>query len=413
MKAATKVYSEKRNGIEKNVPLQMHIFFNGKRVSVFSTGFRCDVDMWDTDKQQMKRNTINKSGETAATINGKIKALRGSVDVWAANNPNGTIEELLKELRKVAGKKEKTEPKVFLDIYGHFDRFLKERKLSENRHEHYLVLKRALQRFEAYSGQSFTFDIDLYQFEQFLSNETTKKKSKRGINTVIGLMSKLRSFFLWAIDNELTLRNPFNKFKIGEAKYGTPFFITIEERNHLYNFDFKARKQLGIQRDIFVFQCLIGCRVSDLYKLTSANVINGFIEYIAIKTSDENPKTIRVPLTDTAKEIINRYKGGETLLPFISEVNYNLAIKEMFLLAGLTRIVTVLNTKTRKDEQKPLNEVASSHLARRAFIGNLYAKVQDPNVVGSMSGHVEGSKAFARYRNINDEIKTDVMKLIQ
>lgn len=30
-----------------------------------------------------------------------------------------------------------------------------------------------------------------------------------------------------------------------------------------------------------------------------------------------------------------------------------------------------------------------------------------------MSGHVEGSKAFARYRDIDDEIKLDVLKEIE
>ena len=182
-------------------------------------------------------------------------------------------------------------------------------------------------------------------------------------------------------------------------------FLTIAERNHLYHFDFKARKELSIQRDIFIFQCHVGCRVGDLMTFTASNVIDGFLEYVADKTSGENPKTIRVPLSATAVEIVERYKGGTKLLPFISEVNYNLAIKEMFEIAELTRMVTVLNTVTRKDEQKPLNEVASSHLARRTLIGNLYAKVKDPNIVGSMSGHVEGSKAFARYRTIDDKIK--------
>ena len=76
-------------------------------------------------------------------------------------------------------------------------------------------------------------------------------------------------------------------------------------------------------------------------------------------------------------------------------------------------MVTVLDTKTRKDVQKPLNKVASSHIARRTFVGNLYAKVRDPNIVGSLSGHVEGSRAYARYRKIDDEIKTDLINSIE
>ncbi len=43
------------------------------------------------------------------------------------------------------------------------------------------------------------------------------------------------------------------KFNIEQDVYGTPFYISIEERNNLYNFDLSERTQLAIQRDIFVF----------------------------------------------------------------------------------------------------------------------------------------------------------------
>ena len=80
---------------------------------------------------------------------------------------------------------------------------------------------------------------------------------------------------------------------------------------------------------------------------------------------------------------------------------------------GLKRMVNVLNPITREPEQKPLYQVASSHMARRTFIGNLYKKVKDPNLVGSLSGHTEGSKAFARYRDIEGEVETDLVKLLE
>ena len=84
----------------------------------------------------------------------------------------------------------------------------------------------------------------------------------------------------------------------------------------------------------------------------------------------------------------------------------------MFRLAGLTRMVTIINPTTREEEKKPLNELASSHLARRCFVGNLYKQVKDPNLVGSLSGHKEGSKAFARYREIDDDIKKELISLL-
>jgi hypothetical protein len=39
--------------------------------------------------------------------------------------------------------------------------------------------------------------------------------------------------------------------------------------------------------------------------------------------------------------------------------------------------------------------------------------VKDPNLVGSLSGHKEGSKAFARYREIDDEMKKELVDLLQ
>jgi len=84
----------------------------------------------------------------------------------------------------------------------------------------------------------------------------------------------------------------------------------------------------------------------------------------------------------------------------------------MFRLAGLTRMVTVINPTTREEEKQPLDKLASSHLARRCFVGNLYKQVKDPNLVGSLSGHKEGSKAFARYREIDEDMKKDLVNLL-
>lgn len=70
--------------------------------------------------------------------------------------------------------------------------------------------------------------------------------------------------------------------------------------------------QLAIQRDIFVFQCLVGCRVGDLIKMTKNCVINGGIEYIPRKTKEGRPLTVRVALNEIALEIVQRYKHCES-----------------------------------------------------------------------------------------------------
>ena len=162
---------------------------------------------------------------------------------------------------------------------------------------------------------------------------------------------------------------------------------------------------------------MIGCRVGDLVKLTPRNLINGKISYIARKTSGERHDPVEVPLNETARKIIERYYDGVRrdgkLLPFIAGQKYNEYIKDIFLLCGITRIITIWNSTLGREEQHPLNELASSHLARRTFIGNLYKKVQDPNLIGKLTGHAEGSKAFVRYRAIDDEMKQNLVNMLE
>lgn len=330
-------------------------------------------------------------------------------------------------------------------FFERFDEFLNERKYSHRREQQFTVVERALRRFELYTNRHLTLDEfgtdELRAFWAFLRDEHSyigiprydaalvavpecRPPAVRGTNAIIAIFIKLRTFIIWANKTaRITTNNAFDNYTIPPRVYGTPYFISIEERDAIAAFDFDAvgRPALSVQRDIFIFQCLVGCRVGDLNRLTTANIINGALEYIPHKTMDGRPVTVRVPLTAGARAIIERYAKPRKnpddpparLLPFIAQTNYNESIKDIFRLVGLTRFVTILNPKTREEEQRPLNEIASSHLARRTFIGNLYKQVQDPNLIGALSGHCEGSRAFARYRTIDEQMKTDLVNLLE
>ena len=235
----------------------------------------------------------------------------------------------------------------------------------------------------------------------------------RGANRIVDMKKCVKAFWNWLIKSQYTENNPFNGVEIGVEKYGTPYYLTIEERNLIANSDFSGRPKLEIQKDIFTFQCLIGCRVGDLYTLTADNVVNGILVYTPNKTKDHNNNfTARVPLSDLALSLIEKYKGKDPkgrLFPFISEQKYNEAIKAVLTHCEIKRKVNVRNTITGASEMKPINEIASSHMARRTFVGNAYKVVKDPNLIGRMSGHVEGSKAFVRYRDIDDDMLKEVI----
>ena len=352
--------------------------------------------------------------------------------------------------------------------------YLKKKQFSDSHKKAIRVLVRDVLRYEGFVRETdkerkeFTFDVDkvtrddiedLFDylrnehalaneyptlFKELLKNypESVGKGQRyleaRGDNTIIRLKKRLKAFFVWLYESNITTNRPFEGIKIGSERFGTPYYISIDERNMIAETDIdkvwsamdKEERQtiretykcdmpistLNVQRDVFVFHCFVGCRVGDLLTLTEKNIENGILVYTPHKTKDDEESVqARIPLHPKAVALIEKYKGMDKkgrLFPFISAQKYNVAIKVVFTLAGITRNVEIRNAKTGESEIKPINVIASSHIARRTFVGNAYFKVSDPNIICKMSGHVEGSRAFARYRKIEDSTLKDVIDMM-
>jgi len=375
------------------------------------------------------------------------KALSLTMDLPTSQITSAAIAEAQKTAKKREARK--------ASFFKLWEVFLNEKKkegLTFNTENGYKVVMRMMARYEGFVRQidkerkNFAWDIDkvsredIEDFIDYARNEHTlqheypsifasllmtppaeacEKRHKkvlesRGENTMKFIAKKVRAFFKWINEKGYTSNMPLKDLQIKSEQYGTPWFLTIDERNKIADFDLTDSPKLEAQRDIFIFQCLIGCRVSDLFALTKSSVVNGGIEYIPRKTKDNKPVVVRVPLNGRAQAILEKYKDykGKKLFPFISPQKYNDAIKEILTKCGIVRVVTVRNTLTGEQEQKPLNSIASSHMARRTFIGNLYKQVKDPNLIGKLSGHCEGSRAFARYRDIDEDLMKETVSLI-
>ena len=320
-----------------------------------------------------------------------------------------------------------------------YDKFLSERKLGEGRKRHYEVLRRMIHRYESYVKCSqgrvrYSFDVvkvdkgvldNLYDYIEneyeyveaypriLEDNPEARDIKPRGENYMSGVFKEVRAFFNWAYKNKIIDSFPFEGFEMPSEQYGSPIYLTLDDVDVIAKADFSDDKELEIQRDIFVFQCNVGCRIGDLLRLKKRDIINGAVEYIPTKTIKERAKTVVVPLNAIAMSIVEKYKDvpGDQLLPFISSQNYNENIKTILEKAGITYLVTKLDSVTRTESKVPINGMASSHMARRTFIGNIYKLVKDPNLVSALTGHAEGSRAFNRYRDI--DMKRDLVKILE
>lgn len=404
-------------------------------------------DWWDSKNEEIKKRIVCPE-EERRKVDCEIENLRIYVrkayeeDKARGRIKKGWLEKALQDYYagKERGAKKRVKKGDTLEVL--FDKFLEGRDAKLSRTKHYRVLERILLRYVEYIRLSrprqskYVLDVkaltteDLNAIYDYTVNEykivkeypaileaqpETRQINQRGGNTITGIFKNLRAFINWCQKEGYLSNNPFIGFEKGEGeRYGTPIYLTREELKQLYQADFSDNPALEVQRDIFVFQCNVGCRVGDMMRLTKQDIINGTIEYIPNKTIKESAKTVVVPLNAMAKAIVEKYKDcpGESLLPFIASQNYNYAIKDALKKAGITRLVTTLNQLTRTEEKRPIYEVASSHMARRTFIGNIYKQVRDQRLVSSLTGHSDGSRAFTRYRNIDIDMKQDLVNIL-
>ncbi|MBO7616021.1 MAG: tyrosine-type recombinase/integrase [Bacteroidales bacterium] len=416
---------------------------------------------WEqTDPKELKPDSLTQwmkdivwnSSEEETYIGGK----KTVVNRWGLGSKTQMNEAETKRKKEMA----KADNRYFLDVFRLFiDEQLKNGVIVETRWKTYSTCAGIWERMERYLGKRFRIKdlttADLYEFRSFIINEcdlweteqvtvgTYKKWQKtvekpvpkkryqaiyegydsilergvkrRSLNYVVIEFKYLKAFWHW-LDKvqKVKVDDIFEGFNMDQSVYGTPYFFSNEDRDKLFEADFSDRPELAVQRDIFVFQSLVGCRIGDLRRLKKSNIVDGkYLQYVAGKTRNESGKIVMVPLHPKAKIILERYKDtdDDRLLPFVADQKYNQRIKEMFkAVPEIDHTVTILDPVTRLEKQVKLSEVASSHMGRRNFCGNLYdAGFRDADIA-SMSGHAEGSKAISRYRKVSDETKQKMIE---
>lgn len=429
VKFATEQRKDKQgNLIITNVPVFADIRFAGIRMFYF-TGYRIDACKFDSELQQAKKQSIGKEGGRSVQydiINRRLKKIKAELELFFQDNDKVTKDQIKTLLDNACKKAITVDPLADAEFYNMFDKYHDVCTLSQGRKGKIKTVIRHLQRYEAKRGIKITFEkvtVDLLRdFENYLRNESTTPKANCktvvykpiSITTAHNLISLFRAYWNFARKElkrqGVELHQPFGSegYQVPTEIYGQPVYITAAERNILFDATIESERLRRV-RDIFVFQCLIGARVGDLCKLTKANIQNNTITYIPRKTKEGKPVAVSVPLHKMALEILNRYDLPDgKILPFITDQRYNNYLKELFRVVKINRIVTRLNPNTKEQEQVPLCDIVSSHMARRAFVGNLYGKV-DNGIIGSMSGHVAGSRAFTRYYEVSKELQDEAI----
>lgn len=332
-------------------------------------------------------------------------------------------------------------------MYPRFLRFIDEAHrdgvMGDTRYAVALSKARKLDRFLRINGQSsipvraFTNEMVL-KFRQFIQNEYQyvllypglyprgaghRPPQKRLRDTTVVHDLKLLQAFFAELENTGEIdRSPFRRISVEKRRhmmhvmYDAPIFLRAEELKQVMATPVPAELQRA--KDIFVLNCAIGCRISDLLRMTMDKVAVSedgipYVHYIPSKTSKMQTTNLEVmtPLIESALEIVlrtrlelfgqrtDRRSAGERdgrNLKYQKQV-YNQALRRLLEYCGIDRPVCLYDSELGDNVYRPLYEVASSKLARKTHV-DMLTKVQINYYAAGL--HRAGSDAVFRYTSL-------------
>ena len=394
-------------------PIYIGSTIRGRFIKVH-TGLKVKPIEWDFNKKEYKRKHSDWY-ENNNFLSSKLSEIRRRFLNMRLESEE-LLPEQVKELMIQVLKGKTTEIKV-INFFDVFDQFLVEKaKISKpGTLQKYTILKMHLQTFEK-SYYKLTFDKINRQFD--IDFKYWSVNVKKHLNNSISRNIKcVKVFMKWAHEQKFHNSLEFAKLKSNNDE-GTIVALTYEEFSRIANLDLSDNSKLDRVRDIFIFQCLVGQRFSDLSNLKIKDIrhnSNGYFwEVYQIKGSKRT--SIMIPLLDKAVEIVEKYKKenmqpNDLVLPMISITNMNVYLKELGKTAQLNDLQNKVNYSGLNRVEKATKkwEVLSSHTARRSFVTLSLQMGMRPEVVRAITGHTIG-KMLERYTSISENIKTSEMK---
>ncbi|WP_044095462.1 site-specific integrase [Bacteroides sp. HPS0048] len=319
-------------------PIEVSISTNGERI-YFSTGKQVQATDWNKEKQSVKGKS-----EESQLINGYLTQLRNKIyqkEIELTQRGYLITAELLKDA--VLDKVEILNEKTLLEILEDHN---KERKAMVGKNlapATYWVFEYTARLLTEYIKQKYQRE-DLYLrelnigfiqgFHSFLLG-----KKKMGQNSSTKHLKFLKQIVNLAVANSYMTFNPFLPYKI-EREPVEIDFLDEEELRKVINFDTPIPR-FERAKDMFLFGCFTGLSYIDIKTLTPEHFEKDGTGRIWIKKRRVKTGVLsRIPLLPIAKLILDKYKGGDKLLPIQDPADVNKYLKDIAILCGINKRIT-------------------------------------------------------------------------
>ncbi|MBU1098760.1 MAG: phage integrase SAM-like domain-containing protein [Bacteroidetes bacterium] len=261
--------------------------------------------------------------------------------------------------------------------------------------------KNNLEKFVETYNLKPTFDnVNMLFFDSYKNYLIGQEKVN---HTILRYVGALKTFMSWALDRNYHKNTEFLKFSYN-AEANEVIALSENELALIEKKEFETDRLIRA-KDLFVFQCYTGLRVSDLMKLNSTDFHGDHFKFRTKKTR----ALLNVPLCPASIEIADKY---DYELPRISSQKYNDAIKDVCKSAGIDATVTKIRySGPNKDtEIGPKYNFITSHTARRTFITLSLEKGISPKFLCEITGQT--LKTMMKYIGKDpDKVKQEFQRI--
>lgn len=319
-------------------PITMTIGANGERAE-FQTGKKIEPENWDNGKQQAKGKTTE-----AKLLNTYLSQLRNKVylkEIELMQRGFLITARLLRDavVDKVEALNEKTLFQVFSEHNEEQGKMIG-KGISKSTHwlseyTYRLLKEHVEQKYKRSDLYLRELNIGFIQaFHTFL--RTDKGMAQNSSTKHLKLLKKIINV---AVANSYMTFNPFITYKV-EREPVEIDFLDEEELRRIINFD-TPLPRLERAKDMFLFGCFTGLSYIDIKTLSPEHFERDGAGRIWIKKRRVKTGVLsRIPLLPIAKMILDKYRGGEKLLPIQDPADVNKYLKDIAILCNINKRIT-------------------------------------------------------------------------
>jgi len=362
--------------------IEVVLTVNGERCA-FSTGKKVKSCNWDKNKQQVKGKD-----EEAQSLNNYLKAIKAKLyqkEAELLERDFVITAELLRDayFDKVESLKEKSLFEVFEEHNQEQEKLVGNGVSKAT----YWISVYTVRLLKEFVQQKYKRE-DLYLRElnlNFIQAFHSFLKIDKGMaqNSSTKHLKLLKKIINLAVANSYMSINPFITYKV-EREPVEIDFLDEEELRKIINFD-TPLPRLERSKDMFLFGCFTGLSYIDIKTLTPEHFEKDNTGRIWIKKRRVKTGVLsRIPLLPIAKLILDKYKGGEKLLPIQDPADINKYLKDIAILCGINKRICF-------------------HTSRHTFASTItLANNISLEVVSKMLGHTN-TRMTAHYAKLIDK----------